>query len=220
MEKFDGYASSYEAHHRSSIAASGEDPSYFHDHKLACLARRHLLEGPLLDFGCGVGNLTERFVRVPDLGEVHAYDPSVASLSQARTRAPGAVFHDDPTTLPDGHFRVAVLSGVLHHVSPSDRKDVLAKVRRSLRPGGVIVVFEHNPLNPLTRRAVATCDFDDDAVLLWSWQLRGLLRDTGFAGIELDYIVFFPHQLARLRRFEPALRGLPIGAQQMAIAVR
>lgn len=218
--KFDEYASTYETLHRASIAASGEDPSYFHDHKIDCLRRKGLLNGPLLDFGCGVGNLLERFAR-PTFGlEVHGYDPSPESLAEARQRAPAATIHEDPATLPTGHFATVVLSGVLHHVAPPDRAVLLATVRDRLKPGGNVVIFEHNPLNPLTRRAVAACEFDDDAILVWPWQCRRLLRDARFAKIQHDYIVFFPKPLSFMRRFEPRLRRLALGAQQLVVGER
>ncbi|MBX3228454.1 MAG: class I SAM-dependent methyltransferase [Labilithrix sp.] len=216
--KFDDYARSYEGLHKSSIAASGEDPAYFHDYKIECLRRRGILEGPLLDYGCGTGNLLERFARVLD--EVHGYDPSAESLREAKERAPSATLHSEIDSLPRGHFALAVLSGVLHHVPTRERRDVLERVRASLRPGGRIVVFEHNPLNPLTRRAVAMCPFDDDAILLWPWEARRRLRAAGFRRVSLDYIVFFPKPLAFLRRFEPHLHMLAIGAQQMLIGER
>lgn len=219
--KFDGYARSYEQLHQSSIAASGEDPAYFHDYKVDCLRRHGLLEGPLLDYGCGTGNLTERFADARGgIGEVHGFDPSTESLAHAARRAPAATLHAATSTLPRGHFATAVLSGVLHHVPPRERADVLATVRRSLRPGGHIVVFEHNPLNPVTRRAVATCPFDDDAILLWPWEARRLLRRAGFEPVRLDYIVFFPKALGFLRALEPRLRRVVVGAQQMLVGTR
>jgi 2-polyprenyl-3-methyl-5-hydroxy-6-metoxy-1,4-benzoquinol methylase len=219
--KFDAYAASYEELHRNNIAASGEDPAYFHEYKLDCLRRKALLKGRLLDFGCGIGNLTERFASPrAGLDEVHGYDPSEVSVAEAKARAPGATFHTDVASLPSGHFDVAVLSGVLHHVVPEERRDVLATVRKALRPGGHIVVFEHNPLNPLTQRAVKTCEFDDDAILLWPWEARRVLRDSAFADVALDFIVFFPKPLAFLRALEPKLRRLAIGAQQMLVARR
>lgn len=217
-EKFDAYAQSYDALHKSSIASSGEDPSYFHDYKIACLERRGLLDGPVLDYGCGTGNLTSRLVG--RAREVHGYDPSADSRAEAAARSEGAVIHDDIDTLPADHFETAVLSGVLHHVPPADRGAVLSVVRRALRPGGRIVVFEHNPLNPLTLRAVKTCEFDDDAILLPPWTARRTLRDAGFTDVVLDYIVFFPRPLAFLRRFEPHLRRVAIGAQQMLVGTR
>jgi SAM-dependent methyltransferase len=220
-QKFDRYAKSYESLHRTSIAASGEDPAYFHEYKLACLRRKGLLRGPLLDYGCGTGNLTERFARATDeVQELHGYDPSPESLAEARERAPTAQLHNDVSSLPRSHFATAVLSGVLHHVPPRERAGVLETVRSSLHPGGHIVVFEHNPLNPVTRRAVAACPFDDDAILLWPWEARRLLRRAGFDPVSLDYIVFFPKPLAFLRPLEPRLHRFALGAQQMLVGVR
>lgn len=218
-EAFDAFAGSYEEDHRQSIRASGEDPAYFHDYKLACLRRKGVDEtAPLLDFGCGIGNLTTRFVT--RFAEVHAYDPSAVSMEKARERAPKAIFHDTHATLPRGHFETIVLSGVLHHVDPRARIDLVTEVRSLLRPGGRVFVFEHNPLNPVTRRAVDKCAFDDDAVLLFPWETRKVLRAAGFDEIELDYIVFFPRPLAFLRPLEPRLRRLAIGAQQLVIGTR
>jgi SAM-dependent methyltransferase len=219
MSEFDAFAGSYEEDHRVSIRASGEDPAYFHDYKLACLERIGAREdGPLLDFGCGIGNLTQRFVT--RYREVHAYDPSAKSVEVAKERAPGAHFHVDGATVPKDHFETAVLSGVLHHVQPSARVDLLKNVATRLRPGGRIVVFEHNPLNPVTRRAVSMCAFDDDAILLWPWEARGVLADAGFSDVKLEYIVFFPRQLAFLRPLEKKLGRVMLGAQQMLVATR
>lgn len=219
-EKFDSYAASYQELHTTSIAASGEDPAYFHDYKIECLRRKHLLTGPLLDYGCGTGNLTERFVRASELAEVHGYDPSAESLAQAQSRAPSAKLHSDSADIPRAHFATAVLSGVLHHVPPRERMDTIESVRAALRPGGHVVVFEHNPMNPLTRRAVAACPFDDDAILLWPWETRRLLRKAGFVDVALDYIVFFPKALSFLRPLEPRLRRLPVGAQLLVVGRR
>ncbi len=219
MGEFDAYAGSYEEDHKSSVAASGEDPAYFHDYKLGCLTRKGFdTEAPLLDFGCGIGNLTERFVT--RFRDVHAYDPSTKSTDVAKVRAPAAHFHDDASTLPKEHFATAVLSGVLHHVAPQGRVGLLRQVRALLRPGGRLVVFEHNPLNPVTRRAVAACAFDDDAILLWPWEARKLLLEAGFDEVEREYIVFFPRALSFLRPLEPSLRGVMLGAQQMLIATK
>jgi hypothetical protein len=93
-------------------------------------------------------------------------------------------------------------------------------VLEKLRPGGRVFIFEHNPLNPLTRRAVALCAFDDDADLLFPWQAKRLLRDAGFTNVKLDYIVFFPRQLAFLRGLEPRLGWLPGGAQLLVSGER
>ena len=215
-EKFDQYAEQYDALHHASITASGESPVYFADYKVDCLRRLGVTAGtPVLDYGCGIGNLTERLV--VGLRDVHGYDPSQKSLEVARSRAPSATFYQRDDEIPNAHFGCAVLSGVLHHVRPEQRRELLQTVRAKLAPGAFVVIFEHNPFNPLTRHAVATCPFDDDAVLLWPRELKRLLRECAFSRVRLDYIVFFPHALSLLRPLEPRLRWLFAGAQTMTV---
>jgi SAM-dependent methyltransferase len=214
---FDRYAGSYDALHAASIRASGESTAYFAEYKLERLNRLEVRE-PILDFGCGIGNLTEQLVK--RFGRVHGYDPSPASLNIARERAERATFHERLADVPDNAFETVVLSGVLHHVKPTERASLLRDVRAKLASGGRIVVFEHNPLNPLTRRVVAACPFDDGAELLWPWQLRSTLARAGFVGVELRYIVFFPRFLAALRPLEPKLSQVWLGAQTMCTGAK
>ncbi len=90
---------------------------------------------------------------------------------------------------------------------------LLTTIHELLAPGGRLVIFEHNPLNPVTRRAVAACPFDDNAVLLWPWEVKNLLRGVNLVEIDLDFIVFFPRALSPMRPLEPKLSWLPMGAQ-------
>jgi SAM-dependent methyltransferase len=214
---FDRHAATYHEAHAASIRASGESTSYFAEYKLRCLERMGA-QAPILDFGCGIGNLTEQLVKT--YRDVHGYDPSTESLGLARPRAPGAVFHQDLEDVPSATFATAIVAGVLHHVAPAERAALLGDVKSKLSPGGRVVVFEHNPWNPLTRRVVAHCAFDDDAVLLWPWELKRVLRDSGFVDIDLRYIVFFPKFLAALRPLEPKLSRLFMGAQTMCTATK
>ncbi len=152
--------------------------------------------------------------------EVHGFDPSSESLKVARERVPNARFHGAIEDVPREYFASAVLSGVLHHVPRRERLGLLERVRGLLRPGGRLFIFEHNPLNPVTRHTVATCPFDDDADLLWPWQAHKLVANAGFRDVTLDYIVFFPRPLAALRPLEPRLGWLPLGAQQLIVGTR
>jgi SAM-dependent methyltransferase len=219
-QKFDAYARSYVDLHRESIRSSGEEPAYFHQYKRRCIER---LDGvdfgePILDYGCGVGTLAEQLVSC--FSRVHGFDPSTESVAMARARVPRATFHPDVAEIPEGHFGLLVMSCVLHHVRPVEREGLLRVALTKLRPGGRLVVFEHNPLNPLTRKAVADCPFDDDAVLLWPREARRLLERSGYSRVRRDFIVFLPRALSRLRFIEPYLRAVPIGAQMMLVGVR
>lgn len=218
--EFDAVAGDYDRMHRDSIKMSGEDPEYFARYKLEVL-RRILGEGfarPLLDFGCGIGNLTKFLVEA--FPEVHGYDPSSASVAMAKERAPSAVFTFEEAELPEARFGAIVIANVLHHVPPAEREALLARVASKLAPGGKLVVFEHNPWNPLTRKVVADCPFDADAVLLPPPEIRQRLETAGLARVKTRYIVFFPKALAALRGMEPGLAWLPIGAQVAVTAER
>lgn len=218
-DKFDEYARDYDALHAKSIESSGESTEYFAVYKLDCLKRLGARKTDrVLDYGCGIGNLTEQLVGRFD--EVHGFDPSKESLAVAQRRAPSAILHETSEEIPEGRFDIAILSGVLHHVPPSSRRELLRNVIEKLRPGGRLVVFEHNPLNPLTRKAVRDCPFDDDAILLYPWEARRLVRRAGLSDIALDYIVFFPRPLSLLRPLEPRLRRVSLGAQFMLVGRR
>lgn len=219
--KFDAHAAHYLALHKAAVAASGEDSDYFAHYKIACLNRLlgHTWNEPVLDFGCGVGLLTEPLV--VRFAQVTGFDPSTESLAQARKRVPRATFVDALDAVQDSHFGLAILSGVLHHVPPPERSALLRQLLSKLTPGnGRLVVFEHNPWNPLTRRAVAACSFDDGAILLGPFEARRLLASSGFTNVNQRFIVFFPAALAWLRFLEPYLGAVPIGAQVMLVGSR
>lgn len=212
--KFDAYADNYDTLAQQSLGTSGEDPEYFRRYKVDCL-KRFQAEGPVLDYGCGIGNLTRHLARWHR--EVHGCDPSSESLRVARERVPDAHFFA-PQELPHTrHYGSVVIAGVMHHIPVEQRNLVLTDIRNRLRPGGRVFVFEHNPLNPLTQKSVRDCAFDDDAVLLSAREVTRRLKETGFTDVRLDYIVFFPRILRWLRPLEPKLRRVILGAQTLTV---
>jgi SAM-dependent methyltransferase len=216
VEKFDHYAQSYREAHRESVRLSGEAPEYFAEHKLSCLERAGVgLEQRVLDYGCGTGTLLG--LSGARFGSVAGFDPSLESLALAREQAPRATFYTEEDAIPDAAFDVAILSGVLHHVPPNERERVVSRVVAKLAPGGRLFVFEHNPYNPLTRRAVQACPFDDDAILLPPSEVRGLLERAALAEVRQEFVLFFPRALASLRPLEPLLRWCPLGAQTLTV---
>ncbi len=97
---------------------------------------------------------------------------------------------------------------------------LLREMARVTRPGGLIVLFEHNPLNPLTRKAVRGCEFDRDANLLTRRTGSRLLAQAGLTEPDGRYILFFTRESGLLRRIERRLGWLPLGAQYAVFAQR
>jgi ubiquinone/menaquinone biosynthesis C-methylase UbiE len=224
--EFDKFADEYRSLHAANIRLSGEDPEYFAEYKVADIAaeleRDDLVARTALDFGAGVGYSVPFFARHLPTARVTCLDVSRKSLElgAARHGAAAEFRHFDGRRIPypDGTFDVALASCVFHHIPQDEHVALLAEIRRVLTPAGRLFVFEHNPLNPLTRHAVNTCVFDEHAELILAPKMRGRVRDAGFAAADIRYRIFFPHVLRRLRPLEAKLTWLPLGAQYYVAA--
>ncbi|HEY6322724.1 MAG TPA: class I SAM-dependent methyltransferase [Thermoanaerobaculia bacterium] len=141
----------------------------------------------------------------------------------ARAGEPFRLVAGDGQSAPfaGGSFDLVFAVCVLHHVPPDGRRDALVgEMARLARPGGLVAIWEHNPWNPLTRRAVARCRFDRDAALLSLAETRRLLRRAGLSRIESRYGLFFPWRGRGWRRAERLLAQVPLGAQFVALAIK
>jgi SAM-dependent methyltransferase len=221
--EFDKFAAEYRAMHATNIKASGESPEYFAEYKIVDLARDSAALGALssqarvLDFGAGVGYSVPFFARHLPEAQITCLDVSRKSLEvgAAQHGARAEFTHFDGARIPyaDATFDVALASCVFHHIPESEHVALLAEIRRVLKPRGLLFVFEHNPLNPLTRHAVDTCPFDENAVLIRAPTMRRRVLAAAFADARVNYRIFFPHALRGLRGLEPGLTWLPLGAQ-------
>jgi SAM-dependent methyltransferase len=209
------------------VAFSGQDAEYFTQMKaraLVDLARRRVGDPArltALDVGCGVG-VTDRHL-VDPFEHVIGVDIFDGVLERAAAANPGVNYRlYDGRTLPleDGSVDVAFAICVVHHVPPPQWTAFVAEMARVLRPGGIAAIFEHNPINPLTRRVVSNCVFDEDAVLLRRRRARDLLRQVGLAPCEDRYIAFLPFGGKAVAPIEAALRRVPLGAQYYVSAIR
>jgi len=219
--EFDKIAADYQSQHSASIRLSGEDTGYFAQYK-AVDARQIMDEAgcpaqDILDFGSGIGNAIEPLSRNFPKARLTCLDVSSASLDLSRRRW-GARPHYrsyDGRHIPHdiGTFDLIFTACVFHHIPEAQHVSLLGQLKRLLRPGGIFVLFEHNPWNPLTRHAVNNCPFDENAVLIAAPAMRRRLEMAGFTNCGIRYRVFFPAALARLRPFEQFLTGVPLGAQ-------
>lgn len=226
--EFDRYVADYERQHQDSIRLSGESPSYFADYKVRELARLAAAWGMaaprILDFGAGIGNSLPAFRRHFPEGQVTMADVSGESLRMARRLhggdEPQILIQDGHLPVADGSFDIVFAACVFHHIPEDEHQAWFEELRRVTTTEGRLVVFEHNPLNPLTRHAVANCAFDENAVLIRAGALRSRVAQAGWSRPRADYHLFFPAALAPLRVLEPALRRVAMGAQYACHAVK
>lgn len=213
--KFDEYSTSYHDVLDTAVGISGEGSEYFAEYK-ACYVARLVgkdFAGKILDYGCGVGLLSAFLNRKLQRAIVHGFDVSAASIEKIPADlAANGQFSAELSSLRCD-YDLAVISNVMHHVPFAERQLVINDVAGRLANGGLLLVFEHNPLNPLTQWVVKHCPFDDDAVLLRPREATKYFSIAGLAVHRRDYVVFFPRMLSFLRPLEPMLRWLPAGAQ-------
>jgi SAM-dependent methyltransferase len=179
----------------------------------------HHVEKPrILDLGCGHGYIH------PSLRQfgyvIVGVESAVDVLAVARKNNPDVEYIGyDGKELPfdDQCFDVVLAICVMHHIPPEKWLSFLGEIRRVLRSGGIAVIFEHNPLNPLTRYVVANNAIDDDAVLLSARTLRGLLNESSFTKVGTRNILFTPFANNIFRVIDKKLGWLPFGAQYFAV---
>lgn len=226
-QTFDEYGTSYSQAVNDAIAFSGLSVDFFTKVKagylidLAAQQFGGLSNRSLLDVGCGIGNFHP--LLAPHVGSLAGVDISDGSIEIARESNPGVAYMTyDGLRLPydDATFDVAFTICVMHHVPPKQWPLFVSEMKRVLRPGGLAMVFEHNPRNPVTMRIVNRCPFDEDAVLLRPEETRELFGDAGFAQVRARSILTIPAANRTLRHVDQLFGKLPLGAQYFLTAVK
>lgn len=225
--EFDLLADEYHEQHKANVAITGEGPEYFAEYKIADLAalvrEKDIASGRILDFGSGIGNAVPFFRQYFPQSELHCADVSARSIQIAQTRFPGTekyVLIDGQIPLPTNSQDIVFSACVFHHIPHEEHQHWLAELRRVTRPGGLLAIYEHNPLNPLTVRAVNTCPLDVNARLIRGATMRKRAEAGGWEDARVAYKLFFPSILRSLRPIERHLAWLGLGAQYRMAARR
>ncbi len=220
---FDAFAEDYGEALQRGVGLSGEDASYFAERRVGWVGRRleelGFRPGRLLDFGCGTGSTIPFLLALPGAMHLLATDVSTGLLDVAR-REHGSerVAFAPPEEAVEARVDLAYCNGVFHHIPREERAAAVRYVWRALRPGGVFAFWENNAWNPGTRLVMRRIPFDRDAVTLSAPEARRLLRAGHFEILRTDFLFVFPCALAPLRRAEPMLARLPLGAQYLVLA--
>ena len=227
MAEFDEYADSYQDAVGRSVSFAGKDVDYYArrkaEHLVDVVTRR--LGDPrqvsALDVGCGVG-ITDAHLS-GHFGVLHGVDTAGDAVDRAAVRNPTVryqAYEGTALPFPDGTLDVAFAICVAHHVPVVERPAFARELERVVRPGGLVVLFEHNPFNPLTRVAVSRCEFDRGVTLLSRGTASRLLAGASLDVVERRYILFVPLDRSIARRADRLLHRVPLGAQHYVAARR
>lgn len=225
--EFDKFAAEYREMHAANIGASGETPDYFAEYKVRDIANLvaaqfNLKPSRILDFGAGIGTSVPPLRKYFPSAALTCLDVSQKSLEIGRSRFPGEaefqLFDGKTVPLANNSIDLVFVACVFHHIPHSEHVGLLAELRRVISPGGALFLYEHNPYNPLTVRAVNTCPLDENAVLIRPENMLRTFKHAGFNFPQRRYRVFFPRFLSKLRFLENYLQWCPLGAQYSVLA--
>lgn len=216
--EFDQFAQNYRKQQTKGHSfLTGEDSHYF-----ARLKAKKLKEWlpcyfkgtpkNILDFGCGDGLMTYEVQRQFPKSEIHGVDNSPESIKIAEKNYPDIKYHlstDNLKMFQKNQFDVLLATHVFHHILFEQHKHYIKEITRILRPGGILVFYELNPLNPGTWYIFKDHPMEKNATMLKPWYSKKLLKPYGKTTF-LSYS-FFPSILKMFRPIEPYLAKIPFG---------
>ena len=122
-------------------------------------------------------------------------------------------------------FDIIFVAGVFHHIDYSYYPSLLRELNRVLKEDGRLYIFEHNPINPVTRKIVRDCQFDQDAVIVPAGYLRKILT-TDFMELCRYYTIFPPEEtvflfmfLGKVSVLVPSRRSILLSLQEKRFIV-
>jgi len=171
-------------------------PAHVQDHYLR---RRQRVLAPLLgggkglDVGCGTGKLMER---LSEDGRVFGVDGSNGMLIVLKDAGRGAAAKAVTRALPfdNDAFDVVWCVAVLHHLgSPEMVASTIREMARVTRPGGHVVVWDHNPNNPYWPIVMSRVPQDTgDERLVSAAEIDAALEEAGITERTLQRRGFVP----------------------------
>jgi len=176
--------------------------------------------GDCLEIGCSVGNALPVLERT--FARVTGVDVSEAMVAEARrkVRDPQQVklvggWGEGPITypFPASSFDAVVTFSLFHHLDRRRQLEVLEETRRMIRPGGLVIAFEYNPLNPLALATVLFGDGDAGSRPVWMQTLAARFTEAGLVPARRGYVLWFPRSMAALSSLEPKLHWVPLGGK-------
>jgi len=223
--------------HFDAIATAYDEslPAHVVEHYLRKRTRfvvEHCPRGSALDVGCGTGTLAARLAAQGY--DVAGVDPSAGMLEILRARAPSVRAQvASGTALPfdASSFDLVYCVAVLHHIAdPGAVRATLGEMVRVARPGGRVLVWDHNPRNPYWGPLMRRVPQDTgDERLIGDAEVVDGLRDAGarlILSTQLGWMPDFvpPWGTRVAAALERALERMPLvrrlGAHNVVLAAK
>ncbi len=225
--EFDLYIKGYRDEiDKNLIRFSGESSNFFADYKALKLKEwlpEYGNKSPLIaDFGCGDGLMASYIANYFPQAKIHGIDPSPESIKVAQQKYPHFHFtinSDQKSDLDfdDNYFDIIYSAGTFHHIPFKYHEGYIQEIHRILKPNGIFILYELNPLNPLTSLIFRLSPIEVNAKMLNPWYAYRLLKNYGKLTRKFNF--FFPKFLSFLRPIEKYMTKIPCGGLY-AIMVR
>jgi ubiquinone/menaquinone biosynthesis C-methylase UbiE len=179
----------------------------------------------VLDYGCGTGDFLRALSNDLQINEGLGLDVSEGMIAEAQKRnnylhIRFGVVGQSVAEAFEGHFDVAVVSSVLHHVERKDWGAVFTDIFRLLKPDGRLVIIEHNPLNLVTQLAVKTTPVDKGVKLARPREIGASIKEIGLVMSRASYFLVYPPAWPASNIIDRRLKFLPIGGQWVSVVWR
>jgi ubiquinone/menaquinone biosynthesis C-methylase UbiE len=171
----------------------------------------------LVDIGCGDGMYTNNIKRNFPKLEVFGFDPAGTAIELASKKYPAVRFETinllaQDLPVPATKFDVAVIRGVLHHLS-----DQQLAIENAFRLADNVIIMEPNGNNPILKFIEKTSRYhiEHEEQSFFEWQLKSWIRQAGGRVDSWSYVgyvpFFFPTGPAKLiYAMQPFLEKIPV----------
>jgi SAM-dependent methyltransferase len=219
---FDKYTENYNQLLNSNTNFFSASDIYFASYKAKVMKKKTLHDiKSVLEYGCGIGRNIPYLKQAFPNAKIVGSDISSGSLEIARRNNPDTFFVLEDDYIKDRQvYDLIFVAGVFHHIPVALRAGIAASLFSRLKIGGTLFVFEHNPYNPITRRIVNTCPYDEDAILLNPQELSQIISCAGFRLQHKAFCLFIPPWASYILWIEKFLGWLPLGGQYWIQAIK
>lgn len=187
-----------------------------------------------IDLGCGTAETTEYFQ--DKFKHVFGCDYSCGMLEYAAKKnlrnVTFKLCQSESLPFDNESIDIVIMYGLIHHIDSGNKiEHTFNEAKRVLKKGGIVAVYDFNPLNPISRYIVKTCPIDVGVNLdgykkslfpttFYSWELIGILKNAGFMIVKYEYLLFFPKIFSGLVYLERFLAALPFGGMYSIIGIK